>query len=136
MASRTVCPTTLPGTEAQLTGLSFPHEVHMGPLLQVPLDGIPSLRHIDLTTQLGIICRLAEGALNPSISLLKISNSTGPSLYSLPDPYTSGLQTSPVHDHCSPGCLQSRCHWWALTCIGDHQVQYHTPCGRAVYYLA
>jgi len=37
----------------------------MGPLLelvQMPLDGIPSLRRVDCTTQLGVICKLAEGA--------------------------------------------------------------------------
>ncbi|KAK4828713.1 hypothetical protein QYF61_000551 [Mycteria americana] len=36
-------------------GLVVPHEVHMGPLLelvQVPLNGIPSLRHVNHTTQL------------------------------------------------------------------------------------
>ena len=38
----------------------------MGPLLEpvhVPLDGVPSLRRIDHTTQLGVICKLAEGAV-------------------------------------------------------------------------
>ncbi|NXS63020.1 TRAF2 factor, partial [Brachypteracias leptosomus] len=41
--------------------------VHLGPPLQpvqVPLDGIPSLWHIYCTPQLGIIHKLAEGALN------------------------------------------------------------------------
>ena len=48
-----------------------PHEVHTDPLLQpvqVPLDGMPSLRHVDRTTQLGVICKYAEGALNPAVS--------------------------------------------------------------------
>ncbi|KAK4829131.1 hypothetical protein QYF61_002210 [Mycteria americana] len=47
-------------------GLFEPHEVHMGPLLelvQVPLHGIPSLRRVNHTTQLGVICKLAEEAL-------------------------------------------------------------------------
>jgi len=51
-------------------GLVEPHEAHTGPLLelvQVPLDGISSLRRIDSTTQLGIICKLAEGALDPTV---------------------------------------------------------------------
>ncbi|KAK4807441.1 hypothetical protein QYF61_001992 [Mycteria americana] len=42
----------------------------MGPLLQlvqVPLDGILSLRHVNHTTQLGIICKLAEDALDPTV---------------------------------------------------------------------
>ncbi|KAK4808956.1 hypothetical protein QYF61_013590 [Mycteria americana] len=50
-------------------GLVEPHEVHMGPLLelvQVPLDGIPPLRHVNCTTQLGV-CKLAEGALDPTV---------------------------------------------------------------------
>ena len=51
-------------------GLVDPHEVHTGPLLQlvqVSLDGIPSLRYVDRTTRLGVICKLAEGILNPTV---------------------------------------------------------------------
>jgi len=47
-----------------------PHEGHTGPLLelsQVPLDGIPSLWCVNRTTQLGVICKLAEGALDPAV---------------------------------------------------------------------
>jgi len=54
-----------------------PHEVHQGPplqLVQVPLDGIPSLRRVDRTTQLGVICKIAEGALDLAVSLMKILN--------------------------------------------------------------
>jgi len=46
------------------------HEVHMASLLklvQVPLDGIPSLRLVSCTTQLGVICKYAEDALNPTV---------------------------------------------------------------------
>ena len=42
----------------------------MGPLLkliQVLLDGIPSLQHMNRTTQLGVVCKLAEGALDPTV---------------------------------------------------------------------
>ncbi|KAK4806919.1 LOW QUALITY PROTEIN: hypothetical protein QYF61_012640 [Mycteria americana] len=49
-------------------GLVELHEVHMGPLLKpvkIPLDGSPSLY---CTTQLGVIYKLAEVALNPTIS--------------------------------------------------------------------
>jgi len=38
-----------------------PCGVYTGPLLelvQVPLDGIPSLRRVDRTTQLDVICKL------------------------------------------------------------------------------
>ena len=51
-------------------GLVEPHEVHMDPLLelgQVPLHGIPPLRHVDRTAQLGVICKLAEGAPDPAV---------------------------------------------------------------------
>jgi len=44
----------------------------MGPPLkpvQIPLDNISSLWHVNCTTQLGIICKLAEDALNPTGSL-------------------------------------------------------------------
>ncbi|KAK4820335.1 hypothetical protein QYF61_024873 [Mycteria americana] len=54
-------------------GLVEPHEVHMGPLhqlVQVPLDGILSLRHVNCTTQLGVLCKLAEGALDPTVCVI------------------------------------------------------------------
>ncbi|KAK4810846.1 hypothetical protein QYF61_008818 [Mycteria americana] len=50
-----------------------PHEVHMGPLLelvQVPLNGIPSFWRVNSTTQLGVICKLAEGALDPTVNVI------------------------------------------------------------------
>jgi len=53
-------------------GLVEPHEVHAGPflnLVQVPLDGMLSLRCVSCTIQLGVIFRLAEGALNPTVSV-------------------------------------------------------------------
>ncbi|KAK4827563.1 hypothetical protein QYF61_019187 [Mycteria americana] len=46
------------------------HEVHTGPPLKpvrVPLDGIPPLQHVDCTTQLGVVGKLAEGALNATV---------------------------------------------------------------------
>jgi len=61
-------------------GLAEPHKVHTGQLLklvQVPLDGIPSLKCVNCTTQLGVVDKLAEGALNPTMSLMKILKSTG-----------------------------------------------------------
>ncbi|KAK4831353.1 hypothetical protein QYF61_017484 [Mycteria americana] len=51
-------------------GLVEPQEVHMDPLLelvQVPVNGTLSLRHVNCTTQLGVVCKLAEGALDPTI---------------------------------------------------------------------
>ena len=46
------------------------HEAYLGPPLKpvwISLDGILSLRHVDNTTQLGVIHKLAEGALNPTV---------------------------------------------------------------------
>uniref|UniRef100_A0A8B9G1F8 RNA helicase n=2 Tax=Amazona collaria TaxID=241587 RepID=A0A8B9G1F8_9PSIT len=43
-------------------GISPPHK-----RVKVPLDGIPSLQCINRTTQLGVIGKLAEGALNPTV---------------------------------------------------------------------
>ncbi|KAK4827398.1 LOW QUALITY PROTEIN: hypothetical protein QYF61_017803 [Mycteria americana] len=69
------CPELILGiapTQDPTLGLVEPHEVHTGPLLQlvqVPLDGIPSLRHVNCTTQLGVICKLAEGALDPIVNV-------------------------------------------------------------------
>jgi len=63
-------------------GLVEPHEIHTCPLLKLvqdPLGVIPSLRCVDCTTQLGVICKLDEGALNSAMSLMKILNSIGPS---------------------------------------------------------
>ncbi|KAK4816309.1 hypothetical protein QYF61_014607 [Mycteria americana] len=65
-------------------GLVEPHEVHMGPVLklvQISLEGILSLRRVNCTIQLGVICKLAEGALDPTVSVkMKILNSTGASI--------------------------------------------------------
>jgi len=47
-----------------------PHEVHTGPPLkpvQVPLAGIPSLRHADHTTQRCVICKLAESGFDAAV---------------------------------------------------------------------
>ena len=45
----------------------------MGQLLQpaqVPLDGFPSFQCIDCTAQLGVICKLAEGALDDIVYVI------------------------------------------------------------------
>jgi len=54
-------------------GLVEPHEIHTSSLLQlvqVPLDGIPSFWCVDCSTQLGVICNLAEGALDPTVYVI------------------------------------------------------------------
>jgi len=54
-------------------GLAKLHAVHAGPPLQpvkVPLNGIPSLEHVNHTAQLGVIGKLAEGALSPTVHVV------------------------------------------------------------------
>ena len=49
-----------------------PHDVFLGPLLepvQVSLNGIPSLWCVDCTTQLGVISKLAESALDATVNV-------------------------------------------------------------------
>lgn len=51
-------------------------EVHESPPfkpVKVLLDGIPPLKQINIPTQVGVICRLAEGALDSTMSLMKTS---------------------------------------------------------------
>ena len=36
-------------------------------LVNVPVDGIPSLQRVDCTTQHGVVGKLAEGALSPTV---------------------------------------------------------------------
>ena len=46
------------------------HEVHTGPPLQpveVALDGVLSLQRVNCTIQLGVVGKLAEGALSPTV---------------------------------------------------------------------
>ena len=62
-------------TQVQDFALGFiePHHVHLGLLLepvQVAVDGILSLEHVDCTTQLGVIHRLAVGALNSTVNVI------------------------------------------------------------------
>jgi len=51
-------------------GFAELHEVHIcSPLkpIEVPLDGITSLRHVNYSTQLGVIRKFAEDALDPAV---------------------------------------------------------------------
>ncbi|KAK4815509.1 LOW QUALITY PROTEIN: hypothetical protein QYF61_003067, partial [Mycteria americana] len=60
-------------TQDPALGLVEPHEVHTGPLLQlvqVPLDDLLSFRRVNCTTQLGVICKLAEGALDLTVNVI------------------------------------------------------------------
>ena len=63
-------------------GLIELHEFCTAPPLKpvrVPLDGVPSLQHVDCTTQLGVTSKLAEGALNPIVHVTNKDVSASPS---------------------------------------------------------
>ncbi|GAB0181936.1 serine/threonine-protein kinase 3 [Grus japonensis] len=50
-----------------------PHDIHMGSLLelvQVPLDGILSLRRVNCCTQLGVIGKIPEDVLDPTVCVI------------------------------------------------------------------
>ncbi|KAK4817614.1 hypothetical protein QYF61_020409 [Mycteria americana] len=54
-------------------GLVEPHTIGLGPWIQpvqVPLQSLPPLKQINTPTQLGAICKLTEGALDPFTQII------------------------------------------------------------------
>ncbi|KAK4816629.1 hypothetical protein QYF61_019328 [Mycteria americana] len=54
-------------------GLVKPHTIDLGPSIQpvqVPLQSLPTLQQINTPAQLGVICKLAEGALDPFVQII------------------------------------------------------------------
>ncbi|KAK4806839.1 hypothetical protein QYF61_005635 [Mycteria americana] len=54
-------------------GLVKPHTIDLGPPIQpvqVPLQSLPPLKQINTLTQLGVVCKLTDGALNPLIQIM------------------------------------------------------------------
>ncbi|KAK4817223.1 LOW QUALITY PROTEIN: hypothetical protein QYF61_004134 [Mycteria americana] len=54
-------------------GLVEPHTIDLGPWIQpvqVPLQSLPPLQQINTPAQLGVICKLTEGALDPFVQIL------------------------------------------------------------------
>ncbi|KAK4810547.1 hypothetical protein QYF61_004510 [Mycteria americana] len=54
-------------------GLVKPHTIDLSPSnqpVQVPLQSLPPLKQINTPTQLGVICKLTEGALDPFIQII------------------------------------------------------------------
>ncbi|KAK4829830.1 hypothetical protein QYF61_006840 [Mycteria americana] len=54
-------------------GLVKPQTIDLGPSIQpvqVPLQSLPPLKQINTPTQLGVVCKLTEGALNPFIQII------------------------------------------------------------------
>ncbi|KAK4828799.1 hypothetical protein QYF61_000856 [Mycteria americana] len=50
-------------------GLVEPHTIDLGPSIQ-PVQSLPPLKQINTPTQLGVICKLTEGALDPFIQII------------------------------------------------------------------
>jgi len=54
-------------------GLVEIYTIGLGPSIlsvHIPLQSLPTLKQIDTPTQLGVICKLTEGALNPLIQII------------------------------------------------------------------
>ncbi|KAK4823878.1 hypothetical protein QYF61_007826 [Mycteria americana] len=54
-------------------GLVKPHTIDLGPSIQpvqVPLQSLPPLKQINTPAQLGVICKLTEGALHPFVQII------------------------------------------------------------------
>ncbi|KAK4815206.1 hypothetical protein QYF61_021825 [Mycteria americana] len=54
-------------------GLVKPHTIDLGPStqpVQVPLQSLPTLKQINTPTQLGVICKLTEAALDPFVQII------------------------------------------------------------------
>ncbi|KAK4816773.1 hypothetical protein QYF61_022771 [Mycteria americana] len=54
-------------------GLVEPHTTDLGPSIQpvqVPLQSLPTLKQINNPAQLGVICKLTEGALDPLVKII------------------------------------------------------------------
>lgn len=68
------------GVAPTLSHVEF-NKVHTGPILKpikVPRDGIPSTKCTNGTTGLGVTGKLAKGALNSTMSLIKVLNRISP----------------------------------------------------------
>ncbi|KAK4816301.1 hypothetical protein QYF61_014599 [Mycteria americana] len=50
-------------------GLAEPHTIDLGPLIQ-PVQSLPTLKQINIPTQLGVICKLTEGAFDLLIQII------------------------------------------------------------------
>ncbi|KAK4818207.1 hypothetical protein QYF61_008697 [Mycteria americana] len=62
-------------TQVQDPALSLvePHTIDLGPSIQpvqVPLQSLPTLKQINTPAQLGVVCKLTEGALDPFIQTI------------------------------------------------------------------
>ncbi|KAK4826910.1 hypothetical protein QYF61_012502 [Mycteria americana] len=54
-------------------GLVEPHTIDLSPSIQpvqIPLQSLPTLQQINTPTQLGVVCKLTEGALDPFVQIM------------------------------------------------------------------
>ncbi|KAK4821248.1 hypothetical protein QYF61_016547 [Mycteria americana] len=77
-------------------GLVEPHTIDLGPSIQpvrIPLQSLPTLKHINTPAQFGVICNLLRAHSIPSSrSLIKILNRTGPKTEPWGTPLVTGCQ--------------------------------------------
>ncbi|KAK4832512.1 hypothetical protein QYF61_023577 [Mycteria americana] len=63
----------VPQVQDLALGLVEPHTIDLSPLIQpvqIPLQSLPPLKQINTPTQLGVICKLTEGAFDPLIQII------------------------------------------------------------------
>ncbi|KAK4816299.1 hypothetical protein QYF61_014597 [Mycteria americana] len=66
-------PVALHGVVDPALGFVEPHTTGLGPSIQpvqVPLQSLPTLKQINTPTQLGVICKLTESALDPLVRII------------------------------------------------------------------
>ncbi|KAK4815422.1 hypothetical protein QYF61_001410 [Mycteria americana] len=77
-------------------GLVKPHTIGLGPSIQpvqVPLQSLPTLQQINTPTQLGVVCKPSEGALDPLVQITdKDVKRTGPNTEPWGTPLVTGHQ--------------------------------------------
>ncbi|KAK4826033.1 hypothetical protein QYF61_003854 [Mycteria americana] len=123
-------------------GLVELHEVHMGPPLKsvkAPLDGITSPQCVDRTTQLGVIGKLAEGALNLTVHVtskdVKQHWSQYRPLRNVTRHWSLGFipwySTKQIHEEAKSALLKSR----VPLLIGENKVQHSTSPHWLLYHL-
>jgi len=68
-----LCGVVVTQVEDLALGLVEPHIADLSPSIQpiqIPPQGLPTLKQTDTAAQLGVICKLIEGALNPLIQII------------------------------------------------------------------
>ncbi|PKU32490.1 endogenous retrovirus group k member 25 pol [Limosa lapponica baueri] len=95
-------------------GLVEPHPSGLGLLIQpvqIPLQSLSTLQQINTPTQLGVICKLTEGALDPLVQIIdKDVKENQPKYQALRDTTRDKLPTgfNSIHHHSSQFLTQQR----------------------------